>query len=458
MQKTKLSVAIALLTTSPFALAEGDDSFYGFTGSASVALTTDYVWRGVSQTRNDPAIQGSFDISHESGFYAGVWGSNVEFGDTASLELDIYGGFSNDVDFGFGAITYDLGWLRYEYPSEAGLNFNELYFGLGFSPIENLNMSAYYYYGLRIENTNPGDYREFAMDYTLPDEMFGFTILGSVGHYDVTGGGDDYWNWKIGVAKDIAGFNFEVAYTETDDTGATDSSDDSKIVATISKELGGSADSAAMLPDGFETSASVALTTDYVWRGVSQTRNDPAIQGSFDIAHESGFYAGVWGSNVEFGDTTSLELDIYGGFSNDVDFGFGAITYDLGWLRYEYPSEAGLNFNELYFGLGFSPIDSLNMSAYYYYGLRIENTNPGDYREFAMDYTLPDELFGVTILGSVGHYDVTGGGDDYWNWKMGAGRDFGPFNLEVAYTETDDIGDTSSADDAKVVGTISTSF
>ncbi len=90
MKKTNISIAIALLATSSISLAEEDNSFWGITPSASAALTTDYIWRGVSQTNNDPAIQGSFDLSHESGIYAGVWGSNVEFGDQdTSMELDV---------------------------------------------------------------------------------------------------------------------------------------------------------------------------------------------------------------------------------------------------------------------------------------------------------------------------------------------------------------------------------
>ncbi len=474
MQKTKISVAVTLLATSPLSLA--DNSLYGVSASASVALTSDYVWRGVSQTANAPAIQGSFDLSHESGLYLGAWASSIEFRDGAgvhetSMELDLYGGFSNDIDLGGMALTYDLGWLRYEYPNSSGSttaadnwNFNELYFGLGISPIENLNISAYYYLGLRIENTNPGDYREGAIDYTLPDEFGGLTVFASAGHYDMTGGADDYWNWKIGASKEIAGFNVEIAYTDTDDIGATDSSDDSKIVATISRELGAESNGGLGLPEGFETSASVALTTDYVWRGVSQTANAPAIQGSFDISHESGAYIGVWGSNVEFtGGDSSLELDIYAGFSNDIDLGGIAVTYDLGWLRYEYPTSDGStsaapwNFNELYFGLGVSPIENFNLSAYWYYGLKIENTLPGEYTDISADYTLPESMGGVTILAHTGYYNQKGGADDYWDWKFGAAKDLGNFNVEVAYTETDDTGN-GDLDDGKVIGTISASF
>lgn len=472
MKKTRLAVAISLLATSSFALAaeEEDNSFYGFTPSASVALTTDYIWRGVSQTNNDPAIQGSFDLAHETGFYVGAWASSYEFGNDATMELDVYGGFSRETDFGgllpFG-ITYDLGVLRYEYTSAPDAGFTELYFGASISPFENFNFSTYYYYGLKIDHTLPGEYTDISADYTLPDELGGITLLAHAGYYNQKGGLDDYWDWKVGIAKDIGGFNFEVAYVDTDDSGSYAAGgrrlDDGRIVATISRELGGSsAESASMLPEGFETSASAALTTDYIWRGVSQTNNDPAIQGSFDLAHDSGAYIGVWASSFNGTNPggSSMELDIYAGFSRETDLGgmlpFG-ITYDLGVLRYEYTSDADLGFTELYFGASASPIESLNLSAYYYYGLKIDHTLPGEYTDMAIDYTLPESLGAVTLLAHAGYYNQKGGLDDYWDWKAGIARDFGPFNIEVAYTDTDDTG-AGNLDDARAVATISTTF
>ncbi len=468
MKKTNLSVAIALLATSSMATAD-DNTFYGITPSASVALTTDYIWRGVSQTNNDPAIQGSFDLAHESGLYVGAWASSYEFGNAATMELDVYGGFANETDFGGllpFAFAYDLGVLRYEYTSAAPANFTELYFGGSISPFENFNLSTYYYYGLKIDHTLPGEYTDISASYTLPDSFGGITILGHAGYYNQKGGLDNYWDWKVGVAKDIAGFNFEVAYVDTDHTGVGVVAsggrrlDDGRIVATISRELGGNS-SSAMLPDGFESSASVALTTDYVWRGVSQTNNDPAIQGSFDVAHESGAYIGAWASSFNGAPgASSMELDIYAGFSRETDLGgilpFG-FTYDLGVLRYEYTSQSALNFTELYFGGSISPVENLNISTYYYYGLKIEQTLPGEYTDMAVDYTLPESLGSITLLGHAGYYNQKGGLDNYWDWKAGVARDFGLFNVEVAYTETDDASD-SNLQDGRAVATLSTSF
>jgi uncharacterized protein (TIGR02001 family) len=80
----------------------------------------------------------------------------------------------------------------------------------------------------------------------------------------------------------------------------------------------------------------VALVTNYLYRGISQTSGKPAIQGGFDYAHASGFYAGAWGSNISWLPATgaSLELDTYLGFKNSFATDY---SYDVGFLRYNYP-------------------------------------------------------------------------------------------------------------------------
>ena len=79
---------LAVATTGVMAAENTALSDAGFTFAGNVALTTDYRYRGITQTFNDPALQGGFVLSHETGLYAGVWGSNVDFGGTAHLELD----------------------------------------------------------------------------------------------------------------------------------------------------------------------------------------------------------------------------------------------------------------------------------------------------------------------------------------------------------------------------------
>ena len=95
--------------------------------SANVAFASDYVWRGMTQS-DGPAIQGGFDFEAESGFYAGIWGSNVNFNDGAGSELDYYFGYG----FSVGDLGIDIGYVAFDYPkNETGLDFEEIV--LGFS-------------------------------------------------------------------------------------------------------------------------------------------------------------------------------------------------------------------------------------------------------------------------------------------------------------------------------------
>ncbi|MFX9672963.1 TorF family putative porin, partial [Acinetobacter baumannii] len=85
-------------------------SFYGITTTGSVAATTDYRFRGVTQSSNNPAIQGGFTFSHKSGAYLSLWGSSVDFGVTGnSTETDVALGYTNTLKLSDKlAPTYDV--------------------------------------------------------------------------------------------------------------------------------------------------------------------------------------------------------------------------------------------------------------------------------------------------------------------------------------------------------------
>jgi uncharacterized protein (TIGR02001 family) len=104
------------------------------TFTANVGLFSQYIFRGLTQTDRRPALQGGFDYAHSSGFYAGVWGSNISWisdfspGVSASLELDTYLGYKMTFAEDWGL---DVGFLRYNYPGDyhgiTKANTNELY-------------------------------------------------------------------------------------------------------------------------------------------------------------------------------------------------------------------------------------------------------------------------------------------------------------------------------------------
>ncbi|MCY3885335.1 MAG: TorF family putative porin [Gammaproteobacteria bacterium] len=102
--------------------------------------------------------------------------------------------------------------------------------------------------------------------------------------------------------------------------------------------------------ESIEISGNVTLTSDYSFRGWSQTSRDPAIQGGFDIEFEEGFSIGTWASNVNFGASTTMEWDLYAGYSS-------SINEDVSWsvtvIRFEYPSE-GDAFDYMEFGASIS--------------------------------------------------------------------------------------------------------
>jgi len=101
--------------------------------SGSVAVTSDYDYRGYSQTDGDFALQGSAAYAHESGFYASIWGSSLDWGPNsdADIEVDYVVGFTRD--FGDSGVSWDVGFLYYDYPGLSSADFLEIYAGLSWS-------------------------------------------------------------------------------------------------------------------------------------------------------------------------------------------------------------------------------------------------------------------------------------------------------------------------------------
>jgi len=189
--------------------------------SGNVALTSDYVWRGVSQTDGGPAIQGGFDADLGNGLYAGVWASNVDFGDDTSVEVDVYGGWAGE----FNGVGVDVGYIHYHFPQE-GYQLDELYLGLSFGPA-----SITYSYDLGLAEDEIGDYTDFGLDL---GEYNGVAFAAHAGYYDLDSG-DDYWDFKLGASTSIFGADWELAYTDTD---ASDGDlDDDRVILTVSKSL-----------------------------------------------------------------------------------------------------------------------------------------------------------------------------------------------------------------------------
>ena len=192
-----------------------------------------------------------------------------------------------------------------------------------------------------------------------------------------------------------------------------------------------------------ELSANLAIASNYVWRGMTQTANSPAVQGGLDLGYK-GFYLGTWGSNVEFGDTSNnLEADFYAGYAGEIG-GFG---YDIGYIYYAYPNESdAFNFDEAYVGLSYD-FDGFGVNGKYSFGLD-SNIDTTDYWEVGASAGLPMD---ITLAASYGDYDEVG-----TNYLVSLAKTFGKFEISVAYTDFE--AEVGPYTEDHIVGTISTSF
>jgi uncharacterized protein (TIGR02001 family) len=219
------ALGLSALTANGFSLAQEDSGLLAVRNfSNTVYLTTDYVFRGVSFTEEDPAIQGSFDYAHPSGFYAGVWGSNWDgFGTESELELDWYLGYANAL----GPVDYDMGALYYTFPGaeDAGveLDYFEPYLKLTHA-FESIPLSPTVGASYNFSPDYSGDddnshYVLGTLDLVLPEEIgLGFGIA----HLDVEGdslsgfqGGYSYTHYQVNVSKTIESFTFDLTYYDT---------------------------------------------------------------------------------------------------------------------------------------------------------------------------------------------------------------------------------------------------
>ena len=240
------AAAVSLRAIEPVDLAtatgQADDA-PAITVSGSATLTTDYRFRGVSQSDEGMAVQGGFTLSHSSGFYVGTWGSNLSGWGTfggANMELDIYAGYKLSVGEG----TLDLGGTWFMYPSGADVtDFAELYAKLSGSagPVSLTATVAYAPSQEALGNAfpvgrpaNPGDKEDNL--YLAGDAAYGIadtpiTLKAHIGYSDGNPGlgpngtsiapTGTYFDWLIGAdVVPISGLTLSVAYIDTSITEA----------------------------------------------------------------------------------------------------------------------------------------------------------------------------------------------------------------------------------------------
>ncbi|MDP2226645.1 MAG: TorF family putative porin [Moraxellaceae bacterium] len=227
MKLTKLSAAVLTAGMMLGTAAHADDA--ALTVSGDVSITSDYLYRGFTQTSSSPALQGTLSIAHSSGLYFTLWGSSIsgESVPAQGLELDPSIGFAGTA----GDIEYDVGVLYYGYPGSSApeaaagagqSDFVEFYgsismmgasFGAAYSPD---------FYG------EAGDSLYLSASYGA--DVGGFGLSAAVGFSTGDAYADDIIDYKVAVSKEVIGLGLELAYIGTDVSGV-----DEAVVFTVSK-------------------------------------------------------------------------------------------------------------------------------------------------------------------------------------------------------------------------------
>jgi len=239
VKKLKLVVLLSGLAASGALMAQTKAPEPDYTLSANVGVVSDYRYRGISQTRLKPALQGGADFAHKSGFYVGTWLSTIKWiEDTHDIdhatnidgpvEWDIYGGYK----FTLGPVGLDVGALQYWYPgnnlADAGgggvyknANTTEVYIAGTVGPVTAkysyalTNLFGNYNFGTD-QNTKGSNYLDLTATFELP--WWGLTLAPHIGHQHVSNlGVASYTDWSLTLAKDFGnGFSASLAYVDTD--------------------------------------------------------------------------------------------------------------------------------------------------------------------------------------------------------------------------------------------------
>lgn len=176
---------------------------------------------------------------------------------------------------------------------------------------------------------------------------------------------------------------------------------------------------ASGLASAASISANATLQSDYTWRGMTQNNGDASVNGGLDVEFDSGFYVGTWVAAVGSG----AEVDYYGGLAGEM----GDISYDVGYIKFDYPAVAGggSDFEEAYVGLGFGD-----------FGLSFASGQDGADDNIEISYGFGDFGFAYGEYDDVGEY-----------FYITYGFELGDFAMTVGYTEFSDDATTATMTD-----------
>ena len=229
---TTLTAAAMIGTAVPAAMAAEV--------SGNVTLASDYSFRGWSQTQRDPAIQGGFDVEFESGVSIGTWASNVNFGasdsgDVASMEWDLYVGWSGEVSEG---IEFGVSLIHFQYPGDTSLNYQEGNmnvsvgnFGIGFNYSPNyLGVSGETFFYPYASYSYPVT-EQIGLDFGV-----GLNIAKSD---DFFGEDNEYIDYSAMASMPLGGVDFSIGMvgTNIDDDSGCGRDCEARVLLSFSKDL-----------------------------------------------------------------------------------------------------------------------------------------------------------------------------------------------------------------------------
>ena len=215
--KTRLIALAALATVSSLPLAVHAEDAPSTT--FNVGAVTDYRYRGISQTRVKPALQGGVDYSHPSGLYLGAWASTIKWikdvGGDSSVEIDLYGGYKGEIAKG---LAYDVGVLAYVYPSNKlspSANTTEIYGAVTYGPV-----TAKYSHSVTDTFANTDSKNSNYLDLSATFEVTdGWSLVPHIGHQRISGplsGVGSYTDYSLTLSKDFKGIVPSIAIVGTD--------------------------------------------------------------------------------------------------------------------------------------------------------------------------------------------------------------------------------------------------
>lgn len=211
--------SIVLATTLTFAVQVQAEL------AATVTLTSDYVFNGVSQSDGDSALQANAYWYNDSGFYVGYFASQVDYTNyglpDAELEFDVYVGYGNSIN---EDLSFDVGYAYFTYPGVSDDGFESNYGEINGSLTYKENTTVKFAYSNDYSFEVGGSYYMYAShSFSLPQEISLKLEASYTKLLEDDNGQDAYWfgsdnitHWGVSLNKSISGFDFSLSYTDTD--------------------------------------------------------------------------------------------------------------------------------------------------------------------------------------------------------------------------------------------------